>query len=496
MPAAPSAPKKKSILGDVVTYGFASVLARALTFFLIPLYTTYLTPADYGVLDLVNQIGAIINTVLMLNGIGLATMTFFMQAKSEEERRQVVIGISLMMGLGVLVAGAIVTPFTPLIIDWFKLPYSKWVFVLGCATVLGEVVPVVPYTLMQARIESRRFMLWHAGSLLVRLLVTILAVAVLKWGIYGILAIRAATGLITGGILIYQELKSYWIRPKRSLMRRMLNYTLPFVPVGVFSLVRSASQRFFLLAHSGLTDLGIFSLGSTLCGIVELLAITPFNKVWNAKMYAVHESPQAARTLGAVTTKFTALYLVGGLPLLLFGQEFLAVVSSDSYAGAFRVFLPLLIVGLIDAFANVPDQVFIVHHKTHYKPYIVGAVAGVAVLLYWFAVPRYGMMGAAYGLVATAGLRALAIVVISQRVFPIAYEIGKLLRLMGVSALVVYAAAMLPLTVWAFGVKVLLMLAWVACLLLLAIIPREDFQSLVDFSKSIFRTLGRKAPQN
>lgn len=487
--------KGSSILGDVLTYGLTSILVRGLTFFLIPLYTRFLTPADYGVLSLVNQIGMVVSTVLMLNGIGLATMTFFLQAKSETERRQVVTAISSMIGVGVVVAAALTLPIAPFINTWFDLKYSNWVFILGCVTVLGEVAPIVPYTLMQARIESRRYMMWHAGSLTVRLLATILVVAVFKWGIVGILIVRAATGFIVGGVLLFQEIQANAIRPPRALVRRILGYTLPFVPVGLFSLIRGSSQRFFLLAVAGLSDLGIFSLGATLCGVIDLITIVPFNKVWNAKMYAVHEAADAAVRLGRVATKFGVLYLLGAVPMVLFGRELLAIVSADSYAGALQVFIPLLIAGHIETYTNVADQVFIVHHKTHYKPYIVGAVAGVTVLLYWFLIPRYGLLGAAWGQVASSAVRSVIIFIVSGRVFPIRWDVLALLKLWVVSAAVVAVGAQLPHLWWMISVKVVLLAAWAALLLVLGVVPREDALSLVHFLKKIPDGLrARRAP--
>ena len=488
--------RRSSVLGDVLTYGVTSVMVRSLTFFLIPLYTRFMTPADYGVLALVNQIGMVINTVLMLNGIGLATMTFFLQAKSEIERKQVVTALSTMMGLAVILAAAVSLPVAPLINNWFNLSYSGSIFTLGCITVLSEVIPVVPYTLMQARIESRRFMMWNAGSLAVRLLATVLVVAVFRWGIIGILAVRAATGFIVGGILLYQEIKGNRIRPPRALVRRIVVYTLPFVPVGIFSLIRGSTQRFFLLAYAGLTDLGIFSLGATICGVVDALTIAPFNKVWNAKMYGVHESPDAAVRLGAVATKFGVLYLLGSVPLILFGRELLAIVSPDSYAGAVLVFIPLLIAGHIESFANVADQVFIVHHKTHYKPYIVGVVAGLTILFHWYAIPRWGILGAAWGSVASSAVRAVIIFAVSRRIFPIRYETGAMLKLWAVTAVVLVVGTRLPPVWWVIAVKVALIAGWTASLLLLAIIPREDFLNLVYFVRSIPANLRARKVQS
>ena len=474
---------KSRFLSDVAIYGFAGILSQALSFFLVPLFTHYLEPADYGILELINQIGRVVNLVFMLNGIRMATMTFFLQAGSGEEQDRVVSSLLIITVSAVAAGTLLVFPLAPTLIQVFKLEYSAWILRLGCVTILAEILPTVPYTLMQARVESRRFLFWNVGSTLIRLLATIFVVVYLGAGVYGILAIRAMTGLTAGLILLTREQRGHWSTPTRAGLSRIVKYSLPMVPVGIFSLIRDGSQRFFLLAVSGPAELGLYSLGATITSAIGLVVVTPIHKVWTANMYEVHELPDASRRLGAVATQLMVVYLLAGVPLILFGQEFLALISSQSYAGAWVVVIPLLMVGVIDVFTNIPDQVFLVRHKTHVKAYIDGVVAALTIGVYFLVIKRYGIVGAAYGLVLSALMRSILTVIVSRKVTRIQYQVGSILRL----ALMTGAICFIGLRPWdslflALAIKALLFLLWVALVPLLGIVPRE---TLVEFLSPI-----------
>lgn len=470
---------KTNWLGDISIYGFAGVLTHSLSFFLIPLYTHFLMPADYGILELVNQIGMVVNFVFMLNGVRIATMTFYIQSETDEEQQMVVSSLVAAMGATFLGGAITIIPLAPYLATWFGLPAAKWVVVLGCITILAEILPVVPFTLMQARIESRRFLIWNVGSLFFRLTTTILAVTVFNWGVYGILLSRAVTGLATGLFLLVKELNNNRIWPKKSMLSRIAKYSMPMVPVGVFGLARNSFQRFFLLATYGPSELGVYALGSTISGAVALVIIAPFHRVWTAKMYEWHERADAAQCVGKIATKFILVYTMAGFGLVLFGKELLLLISTESYSGAWQVIVPILLAGLVDTFTNIPDQVFLIRHKTHYKPYIDGLAAIIAIVFYAWAIPRYGLLGAAYGLTLAAIVRSILTVFVSRKVFKIQYELGKIATLAGLTM----GFGVISMQEWpslwvGLVIKTLVFLAWGGGIILFRIISREEIQFL------------------
>ena len=64
-------------------YGFGNVLARGIGFFMLPFYTRYLTPTDYGVLEILDLSMSLIGMFLNM-GITAALLRFYATAQTAE----------------------------------------------------------------------------------------------------------------------------------------------------------------------------------------------------------------------------------------------------------------------------------------------------------------------------------------------------------------------------------------------------------------------------
>ena len=75
------------ILKDSSIYGVSKILGQVVTFFLIPLYTSYLSPEDYGILSIVGVMS--VSLGLFMNfGLDSATYRYAAMAKNEEEKNK------------------------------------------------------------------------------------------------------------------------------------------------------------------------------------------------------------------------------------------------------------------------------------------------------------------------------------------------------------------------------------------------------------------------
>ena len=76
----------KRLASSSVVYGLGNVVARGLSFLLLPLYTRHLTPADYGVTGVCMSVQAVLVTALTF-GLHGALTPLYWEAKDETQRR-------------------------------------------------------------------------------------------------------------------------------------------------------------------------------------------------------------------------------------------------------------------------------------------------------------------------------------------------------------------------------------------------------------------------
>src|SRR5512141_2230581 len=92
---------------DTAIYSLGVVLARAVSFFMLPVYTRYLTTSDYGVLSLLDMTVEIAS-ILFVAGVTAGMSLFYYQTTDEYERGTIIrTGYMVEVLLG-FVAGAII----------------------------------------------------------------------------------------------------------------------------------------------------------------------------------------------------------------------------------------------------------------------------------------------------------------------------------------------------------------------------------------------------
>ena len=75
----------KKLVGQTAIYGLSSVIGRLLNYLLVPLYTRYFLPADYGV---VTEIYAYVAFLVVILTYGLET-AFFRFSQKEYDKKAV-----------------------------------------------------------------------------------------------------------------------------------------------------------------------------------------------------------------------------------------------------------------------------------------------------------------------------------------------------------------------------------------------------------------------
>ena len=141
----------KELLKDTVVYGLGTLTTKGLGFLLIPIYTRYLTPGDYGILALVNMWGAVLGVLFGL-GQPRALFRYYFKESDRERGGEEVLSTFLYLMAGVGGAG--------LAIVWFARPLSaallgdpEWFVLLILVTVITylELIRKAPLVVIRAR---------------------------------------------------------------------------------------------------------------------------------------------------------------------------------------------------------------------------------------------------------------------------------------------------------------------------------------------------------
>ena len=418
------------------TYMLGVLGSQAVAFFLIPIYTRYLTPADYGVLELLQ---VTVGIIAPLSGMGLGTaLLFFFSRRDDVEGRKEIISTTLIFLAATssclvlaLILGA--NNFSSLLFhsDQYTFYFRLIFLALFFGTLEG-----IPMAVFRARGESRKYTLFALARFIVATGLYIYFIVGLHMGVLGILLGGLITSAIFCAILLPQITRGLKPRFSKSLLKEMLGYGLPLVPVAFLALIMAASDRYFLQIFCDSTEVGLYSLGYRFGGVLHGLVLGPFQLAWLPFLLSIRQERNAKEVYASVLTYFIVIAMFVALALSILSKEVLMVMATPPFYGAYRV-VPLIALSyvLYGCFMCVNAGMYL-EKKTKYIPFIVGGGAALNLGLNYLLIPTYGMMGAAIATVSSYLVLLIVAFFVSRRFYPVSYEWSRIGRIFLAAGLV------------------------------------------------------------
>jgi O-antigen/teichoic acid export membrane protein len=452
-------------------YGLGGIVSRVLAVFLLPLYTRYLEPDDFGAVGLVVALSAVLVTILRL-GISSAFFRFYFDSKEAAHRLLVVrtsfwftmASATLGLAAGVLLAEPVA--------DLLGLDDPNLVRA-GFVGIWAQMNYEQLTALFRAEERSTAFVLASLANVLLTIGATVLLVVVWEQGALGVIV-----GNFTGTLLVYLGLLTVHraqlgLQFSRPLLREMNRFGIPLVPAALALIVVNFSDRFFLVHLADLEEVGLYEIGVRVASATVLL-LTAFRMAWPAFAYSIEDDDEAKRTYAFVLTYLVAIasWLALGLGLLAPWLVRL-LTTPDFYEGA-DVVAPLAFAGMAYA-AYIVMAIGVGRAKrTQFNWAITGVAAAVNVALNLILIPPYGMMGAAAATVAAYAVMFAGMTWYAQRVFPTPYQWRRVLTAVAAAVALLLAGK----AVGGLAVALVLSLAYPLALLVLGFYLPEERRRL------------------
>ena len=408
----------KELARHSAVYGVGSLVSRFIAVLLLPVYTRFLSPADYGLIETLIALSAVL-TVLLAAGVKSAFFRFYFD---DEDKRRVIrtsFWFTMASGTAGLVAGlALAAPISELLFDTSShADLVRASFVGLWAHVNYEQMT----SLFRVEQRSVAYLIATMINLTLTVGATLLLVAALDKGPLGVIV-----GNFTGTLLVYVGLLAYrreqlGFELDRPLLREMNRFGMPLVPSALFLWVLNFSDRFFLVKLAGPREVGLYSIGVRMASAI-ILFLAAFRTAWPAFAYSIEDDLEAKRTYSFVLTYIVVITSWMALALGVLSPWLVRLLTTEEFYSAERVVAPL-------AFAAAAFGAYIVvvigigrARRTRSNWPITGAAAALNVGLNLLLIPEFGMIGAAVATIGAYGTLFLAMAWKAQRIYPVPYQ--------------------------------------------------------------------------
>lgn len=418
-------------------YGAADVFQSLINFLLVPVYTAYLTAADYGTLALLLLFGTVAKIVFRL-GLDAGFFRVHYDLDTEEERRRLAGTVALFAaGVGaVFLAAAVLGSglLARLLLDADTAELRRLIVIVAADLWLGTFA-FVPLALLRIHDRPGLFstlaVVRHALNiaLKVALLVKGLGVAGVVW------SDAISTGVFSLALL---PILRRHAAPAFSwrLLAPALRFGVPKVPHGILVQALNLADRKILDLFVTRAEVGIYQLGYTFGGTVKF-GLSAFEPAWQPFVYAQARRQDAPAVLSRVVTWAFAAFLVVGVAVAVLGGDLLVLMTPKNPA-----FWPAAALVPVVALAYLFHGAFLlgsigigIEKRARYYPIITAASAAVNIAGNFLLIPRFGTMGAAWATVLSYAVMAGLGLAISHRLYPVPFETGRLAGLVAAAAL-------------------------------------------------------------
>jgi O-antigen/teichoic acid export membrane protein len=412
-------------------YGLGGLVSRILAVLLLPLYTRYLSPSDYGKVETLIALTTVAGIVLRM-GITSALFRFYFDYP-DPERRLVVLRTSFWFTMSTatlgLVAGVAVSPEISELL--FGSP-DDWELVAASFVNLWVNMNYEQLTsLFRLEERSTAFVSASLANILLTVGATLLLVVGLDAGPLGVIVGNFAGTLVVYGALAGYRREQLGLQFDGGLLREMNRFGVPLMPTALFLWTTNFSNRLFLVKLTDTTEVGLYSVGARIASAMVLL-LTAFRLAWPAFAYSIEDDREARRTYGYVLTYLVLLTTWVATGLTLLSPWLVDWLTAPAFASSSRIVGPLV-------FAAVAFGGYIVvaigvgrARRTQFNWVVTGAAAAINIALSLILIPRYEMMGAAVATVAAYATMFLGMAWWAQRIYPVPYQWRRVLTAVAV----------------------------------------------------------------
>jgi O-antigen/teichoic acid export membrane protein len=396
-----------------------NILNRFAGLLLLPVYTRFLSPEEFGVYALIVVVTDLIAGVLGL-GIGNALARVYFGYVNEQDRHRVI--------STALIAFCVIGPVFVLLSWPISDEASLWLFGgeahvtairLALVSLIFATLSTVQLDYFRIRKASGTF-LWL--SVVKSGLMLAFNIAFVIWFGLGVAGIFLGTLVAFASlslVLLVAILRQTGIGFSWSIMRELLGLGLPIVPAILLDATGKFIERYLLNLYLSTAYVGFYALGARLAQLMGMFVTHPFNQIYVVRRFETIGDAAVQGQLSKVFLYFMILITSAGLGLSLMAPEIVTLIATPAYMPAAQV-IPFLALGSCFQAMNVSHwEVGIVQvRQTAVVPLVSAAClvvgAALSVALIW----KIGLVGAAIAAMVTQASRMMLMATISKRLCP------------------------------------------------------------------------------
>ena len=379
----------KRLVKNTVIIAIGNLSTKVISFFLLPMYTSLLSTADYGVSDLFISLAAFLTpfiTMLMEESL----MRFLIDAGEDKKKQTSVISTALLIcicGVSIFTMGATI------ILNIVNYEYTT-LFVLF---ILANSITMIVNPILRGMGKTKTYAVYNFIMSATVIVLNVLFIAGFRWGLVGLLSstIIAYIGcslIMLIKIKIWKYFKISQI--SKNISKEMITYSIPLIPNKISWSIINFSSRMIIYGYMGESANGLYAISNKFPSLMDTF-YGFFYMSWKESSARAVNTGEAKefynKIYGYLKNVLLSLviFMIAAMPF-----AYKILINQKFYESIYCV--PILIVAMY--FANISGfygGIFTAHKDTKIMGTTTMAAAAINIILNIVLIWKFGLYAAA-----------------------------------------------------------------------------------------------------
>jgi O-antigen/teichoic acid export membrane protein len=431
------------ILRHSSIYGIGVMVQKMGSIVMLPIYTRYLSPSDYGLIELLDLSVTVLG---MIFGAQFSAALFYHYFKAETPKARGTVVTTTLIGsavlgalgggLGILLAGrvSVLVFHTPAYAAYLRILFLQFIFSLPLESCFCWLRTI------------------NRADLFVLLSICRLVLSAALNTIFLVGFRLAVTGFLTGSLIatavlavamVFLCLHRTSLAFDFILLQRLFRYSLALSIAGAALFIMNFADRFFLQRFTTLADIGLYSLAYRIAMLISYLH-SSFHTYWSAQMYDLAQRKAYAMYFSRVFTYLFLTLSTASVVISLCSGIALHILATPAFFAARRLVPILLLAYFLRAVGDYFRCVLYIENQPGRDAQLNWLGAGLCLLGYAVLIPGLKVWGAAVATVLAFALVAVVGFIWARRLQPFVLEWRRLAAISSAAGVAIYGHFLLP----------------------------------------------------
>lgn len=380
--------KFRVLLSDIAIFAIGSLLVKVIQFFLLPLYTIYMTTEEYGIAELTNNFSDFLFPIFSIC-IYEATFRFCVDSEDEEIR-------ILNNSFAVMTVSSIIISIISCFVNFvYEFKYLDMLLALTISS--GYKMNILGYA--RGIGKRREYVLGSLAGVCSLLLLNVILFTIINNRIWSYLTSLIGSNVIVIALLTirlnilrYIKLFSF----EHHLLKKMVLYSIPMIFNTICWWGITMSNRYLVLYFTSAMEAGLFAAVSKLPAAINI-ATGVFQQAWQFSASKQYGKSDSVDFYSKVFKFYSALIMIFGSFVLCISN----ILSEQMLRGDFGIakqYLPLmLLTAILNGYSVYFGTIYVALKKN--KMIMISTILGalINIISSYCLIGSYGIWACVFG---------------------------------------------------------------------------------------------------